>query len=86
MEIEKFKSGTVFGDTKRPHAQIRELYPNAIFIPVCAFGFYISVYEDDTQPIPIAHYMYLKKHEKETKEAKAEKRDFCDYFKLVWNV
>ena len=86
MGIEKFKDGTIFGDTKRPHAQIKEMYPNAIFIPVCAFGHYISVYENANSTKRIADYMYLKKTEKETKEAKAEKRDFCEYFKIKWYV
>lgn len=84
MTVKKFLSGTVFGDTKRPHEQIKELYPNAKFVPVCAHGFYISVYEDDTLTNRIADYMYLKNRDTIPLIARREAKPFGQFFKLVW--
>lgn len=84
MTVERFKSGTVFGDTKRPHEQIRELYPNAKFVPVCAHGFYYQIFEDSTEAKTIAYYMYLKNRDVITREARKESKTFGQFFKLVW--
>ena len=84
MGVERFKSGTIFGDTKRPHDQIKLLYPNAKFNAICGFGFYIQVYADNTETKLVANYMLLKKKETPTKEAIAEKKHSVNYFKLIW--
>ena len=86
MDIEKFKSGTVFGDTRRPHEQIKQLYPNAKFIPVCAHGFYIQVYSDDSLMTLVADYKYLGNKDVITKEARKEAKPFGQFFKLIWKV
>jgi hypothetical protein len=84
MTVEKFKSGTVFGDTKRPHEQIKELYPNAKFVPVCACGYYIQAYEDDSLMKLVADYMYLKNRDTIPLIARREAKPFGQFFKLVW--
>jgi hypothetical protein len=84
MIMERFKDGTVFGDTKRPHEQIKELYPNAKFVPMCAYGYYIRVYEDDTLTNLVADYEYLKNRDTIPHEARKEAKPFGQYFKLKW--
>jgi hypothetical protein len=84
MTVEKYISGTVFGDTKRPHQHIKEFYPNAKFVPVCAHGFYYTVYEDNTETKVVAYYMYLKNRDVITREARKESKPFGQFFKLVW--
>jgi hypothetical protein len=84
--MERFKSGMVFGDTKRPHEQIKELYPKAKFVPVCAHGYYIQVYSDDSLMTLVANYMYLNNKDVIPIEARKEAKAFGQYFKLIWKI
>ena len=88
MTVEKFKDGTVFGDTKRPKEQIKELYPNAVFVPVCACGYYMQVYKNDfhSKENLVADYLYLKDRDTIPLEARKEKKSFGQYFKIKWHV
>jgi len=82
--MDKFKNGTVFGDTKRPHEQIKSFYPNAKFKPICSAGFYYGVYDGDNNDKAIAFYLYLTNKDVIPIEARKEAKAFGQYFKLKW--
>ena len=78
------KNGQVFGSTINVDKHIRTLYPDAKFVPVCAFGCYYTIYSDSTYSKQIAEYRYLKEGDTISVEARNERRDFGSYFKLLW--
>ena len=82
--MERYKNGTIFGDTERPMKQIKELYPQAKYVPVCALGCYYTVYSDDTYSTKIAEFNYVTLSDRIPHEAIKEFRPFGSYFKILW--
>lgn len=79
------KSGTVMSNTFLAMNKIKSLYPKAKEIPVCAFGCYYSIYEDDKYENLIAEFEYINisKEDKIPKELEPPS-SFGSYFKVIW--
>lgn len=82
---EVIKSGTIMSNTNVAMRKIKSLYPKAVGIPVCAFGCYYSIYEDDKYENLIAEFEYINisKEDKIPKELEPPS-SFGSYFKVIW--